>query len=92
MVSLSSTRNIPPSFAHPLDPLTASVKSNLEATEKVEKILFNSISLHEPNKYAVLLWAGTFSEKEIRATGASIEPLVRQAEVRSQTRSGVSYY
>lgn len=93
MVSLSSTRNIPSHFAHPLDPLTASeirqtvgalrlyVKTSLEATEKVEKILFNSISLHEPNKYAVLLWAGTFSEKEIRATGASIEPLVRQAEV-----------
>jgi Cu2+-containing amine oxidase len=103
MVSLSSTRNIPPNFAYPLDPLTASeirqtvgalrsyVKSGLEATEKVEKILFNSISLHEPNKYAVLLWAGTFSEKEIRATGASIEPLVRQAEVRIRLQSGLSY-
>ena len=104
MVSPSSTRNIPPRFAHPLDPLTASeirqtvgalrsyVKTSLEATEKIEKILFNSISLHEPDKYAVLLWAGTFSEKEIRATGAAIEPLVRQAEVRSQPLSGPSYY
>ena len=98
MVSLSSTRNIPPSLAHPLDPLTASeirqavsalrsyVKSCLEANEKVEKILFNSISLKEPNKYSVLLWAGTFSEKEIRATGALVEPLVRQAEVRISTQ------
>ena len=102
MVSLSSTRNIPPSLAHPLDPLTASeirqtvsairsyVKSSLEASEKVEKILFNSISLHEPNKYAVLLWAGTFSEKEIRATGASIQPLVRQAEVGSLYNPGLA--
>ena len=68
------------------------MKTSLEATEKIEKILFNSISLHEPDKYAVLLWAGTFSEKEIRATGAAIEPLVRQAEVRSQPLSGPSYY
>jgi len=93
MVSLSSTRNIPASLAHPLDPLAASeirqtvgalrsyVQSGLETPGSVEKILFNSISLHEPNKYAVLLWAGTFTEKEIKASGATAEPLVRQAEV-----------
>jgi Cu2+-containing amine oxidase len=95
MVSASSTRTIPPSLAHPLDPLTASeirqtvgavrtyVKTSDDAPKSVEKILFNSISLHEPNKYAVLKWAGTFSEKEIRNAGCSIEPLKRQAEVRS---------
>jgi len=71
--------------------LRSYVETSLRAIEKVEKILFNSISLHEPNKYAVLLWAGTFGEKEIRATGASVEPLVRQAEVCSQSQSGLSY-
>jgi primary-amine oxidase len=93
MVNLSSTRHIPPSLAHPLDPLTASeirqtvaavrayVKLGTDTTSSVEKILFNSISLREPNKYAVLLWAGTFSEKQIRAAGGSIEPLLRQADV-----------
>jgi Cu2+-containing amine oxidase len=93
MVSASCPRSIPPSLAHPLDPLTASeirqtvaalrkyVKTDAHAPQDVEKILFNSISLHEPNKYAVLLWAGTFSKKEIIAAGAVIEPLLRQAEV-----------
>lgn len=93
MVSVSSTRSIPLSLAHPLDPLSASeirltvgalrayMRLKPEAPNGVDKMLFNSISLHEPNKYAVLLWAGTFSEKQIRATGVEIEPLVRQAEV-----------
>lgn len=93
MVSTSSTRTIPPTLAHPLDPLTASeirqavatvrsyVKVEAKAPKPIEKILFNSISLREPNKYAVLLWAGTFTEKQIRAAGCEIEPLIRQAEV-----------
>ena len=61
--------------------LRSYVKQGAEAPKPIEKILFNSISLHEPNKYAVLLWAGIFSEKEIMASGAVIEPLIRQAEV-----------
>lgn len=93
MVNTSSSRPIPPSLAHPLDPLTANeirqavaalrsyVKLGAQAPKPIEKILYNSISLREPNKYAVLLWAGTFNEKQIRAAGAEIEPLIRQAEV-----------
>jgi primary-amine oxidase len=93
MVSTSTSRTIPSNLAHPLDPLTANeirqavaalrtyVKLEATAPKPIEKILFNSISLREPNKYAVLLWAGTFSEKEIRAAGGEVEPLIRQAEV-----------
>ena len=93
MVTLSSTRHIPPSLAHPLDPLTASeIRKTVAAVRSyvnsdagrhlgAEKILFNSISLREPNKYAVLLWAGTFSEKQIRAAGGNVEDLLRQADV-----------
>ncbi|GFZ48473.1 Copper amine oxidase 1 [Saitozyma sp. JCM 24511] len=83
-----------PSYAHPLDPLTASeirhvvdaVRSHLvksaKAPKPITKALFNSISLREPSKYAVLQWAGTFSRKELSTAGAQVDaPLNRQADV-----------
>ena len=94
MVSAASSRTVPASLAHPLDPLTANeirqtvaavrayVKTGAPAPKPIEKILFNSISLQEPNKYAVLLWLGTFTEKQIRAAATGeVESLKRQAEV-----------
>jgi primary-amine oxidase len=100
MVSTSPIRQIPLSLAHPLDPLSANeirqtvailrtyVNSGSSSSDDVQQILFNSISLHEPNKYAVLLWAGTFTEKQIKVAGGSVAPLLRQAEVSSSSGSG----
>lgn len=93
MVALPTARTIPPEHAHPLDPLTrreilavvSAVRNHIaqgaESVKPIEKILFNSIGLAEPDKYAVLRWAGTFSEKEIRAAGGVVGELIRQAEV-----------
>ncbi|WWC67794.1 uncharacterized protein I206_101707 [Kwoniella pini CBS 10737] len=84
------------SSAHPLDPLSASEIRNAvgavraflaantyKAEKPVEKPLFNSISLKEPPKYAVLRWSGLFSAKELAAVGESStdEPVRRQADV-----------
>lgn len=93
MIAVPTPRSIPAHLAHPLDPLSSReirlavgalrshVQQGAESAKPIEKILFNSISLIEPNKYAVLLWAGTFTEKQIRAAGGEIAPLIRQAEV-----------
>ena len=93
MVALPKQRVIPPDHAHPFDPLTRSeilatvsavrqhIADGAESVKPIQKILFNSIGLAEPDKYAVLKWAGTFSEKEIRAAGAVVGELTRQAEV-----------
>lgn len=93
-----------PSYAHPLDPLTASeirhvvdaVRSHLvksaKAPKPITKALFNSISLREPSKYAVLQWAGTFSRKELSTAGAQVDaPLNRQADV-SDPHSSVLHW
>jgi Cu2+-containing amine oxidase len=82
------------SFAHPLDPLSvdeikqtvsalrAYVEKGAQAPKPIEKILFNSIDLREPNKYAVLLWRGLFSAEEVKEVGGDPKtPLLRQAEV-----------
>jgi primary-amine oxidase len=59
------------------------VKSaSAKAPKPITKALFNSISLREPSKYAVLQWAGTFSRKELSSAGAQVDaPLHRQADV-----------
>jgi Cu2+-containing amine oxidase len=88
-----STRTIALKHAHPLDPLTrpeilttvaairSHIKQGAESVKPIEKILFNSIGLAEPDKYAVLKWAGTFTDKEIAAAGGVAGDLTRQAEV-----------
>ncbi|WVR04520.1 hypothetical protein IAU60_001524 [Kwoniella sp. DSM 27419] len=83
------------SHAHPLDPLSPSeIKQAVAAvraflvTDKyngkpVERPLFNSISLKEPSKYAVLRWSGLFNAKELVDAAGDLanEPLKRQADV-----------
>ncbi|WVQ68310.1 uncharacterized protein L199_006517 [Kwoniella botswanensis] len=95
MSSLSIGNDKPLSTsAHPLDPLSAdeirtavsAVRTFLGTHENVGKPLvkplFNSISLREPPKYAVLRWSGLFDEQDLEAVGSSgTEPLKRQADV-----------
>ena len=91
-------------FNHPLDPLSvdeikqtvtairAHVKKGAQAPKPIEKILFNSIDLREPNKYAVLAWRGLFSAEEIAEVGGDPKaPLLRQAEVSSRTHTHVRF-
>lgn len=78
--------------AHPLDPLSpaeinAVVQSvNAHATNlpenkfKPKNLLFNSISLKEPPKAAVLAWTGLFTENELGA----VPDLKREADVSCQ--------
>ncbi|WVF71054.1 hypothetical protein IAT40_005851 [Kwoniella sp. CBS 6097] len=80
--------------AHPLDPLSpaeirnavAAVNSflttNKYAGKPLVRPLFNSISLREPPKYAVLRWSGLFGDEDLASAGSSgNEPLKRQADV-----------
>jgi len=92
--TLADMSKKPSSFNHPLDPLSvgeikqtvaairAHVAKGAEAPKPIEKILFNSIDLREPNKYAVLSWRGLFTAEEIEEVGGNSKaPLLRQAEV-----------
>ena len=82
--------------AHPLDPLSpVEIRSVVEAvrtyietapalSKPVERALFNSISLREPAKYAVLNWSGLFGPKDFAAAGSSTDlAVLRQADVSS---------
>jgi primary-amine oxidase len=94
MMSSTSLGKTLTAHAHPLDPLTAAeiratvsaVRSHIakspEAPKPIERALFNSISLREPAKYAVLEWSGLFSKKDLVAAGAKENgKLLRQADV-----------
>lgn len=77
--------------AHPLDPLSpaeinqvveslrAHISNLPENKYKPKNALFNSISLKEPAKAAVLSWAGLFTEAEL----GSVPDLKREADVSS---------
>lgn len=78
---------------HPLDPLSrteilqtvAAVRAHVAkggyAGRKVENVLFNSIDLRPPNKYAVLKWANLFPESELEGVSGEHGELKREAEV-----------
>ncbi|KAL7420677.1 peroxisomal copper amine oxidase [Cryptotrichosporon argae] len=79
--------------AHPQDPLSAAeILAAVAATRAhlaqggyagapIERALFNSVSLCEPSKYAVLQWSGLFTEKEIAAVAGGTHELKRQADI-----------
>lgn len=81
------------SQGHPLDPLSraeilsvvaavrAHVKKGGYAGKKVDNVLFNSIDLRPPNKYAVLKWAKIFDDKELSGVSGEHGDLKREAEV-----------
>lgn len=81
-------------FAHPLDPLSAfeisaavsAVRAYIQkgtyATKKpIEKITFNSVTLREPSKHAVLKWSDVLIEDELKRVRGEKGDLRRQAEV-----------
>ncbi|KAK4688397.1 primary-amine oxidase, partial [Tremellales sp. Uapishka_1] len=80
-------------YAHPLDPLTAGeIRSSVAAVRNyiakggyagkpIARPLFNSISLREPSKHAVLQWSGLFSPKELSHIRGRHDELVRQADI-----------
>ncbi|WWC67423.1 uncharacterized protein I206_101331 [Kwoniella pini CBS 10737] len=85
------------SFNHPLDPLTAAeifavsaavrehvVSRALPGIKPIQRLYFNSISLREPSKYAVLLWSGLFQPKEVERVSAKsgkTHQITREADV-----------
>ncbi|ORY21000.1 putative peroxisomal copper amine oxidase [Naematelia encephala] len=80
-------------FAHPLDPLSsqeilaavAAVRTYISngghEGKPIERPLFNTISLREPGKYAVLQWSGLFRAEELEGVRGTRQHLRRQADV-----------
>lgn len=71
----------------------AAVREHVQALPASEptrpqRLNFNSLSLYEPSKAAVLLWAGLIPRAELPA---DIPALVRQADVRPLSTSGSSH-
>ncbi|KIR59618.1 peroxisomal copper amine oxidase, partial [Cryptococcus bacillisporus CA1873] len=81
-------------FAHPLDPLSAfeisaavsavraHIQKGIYATKKpIEKTVFNSVTLREPSKHAVLKWSGVLTDDELEKVRGEKGDLKRQADV-----------
>lgn len=81
-------------FAHPLDPLSAfeisaavsavraHIQKGIYATKKpIEKTVFNSVTLREPSKHAVLKWSGVLTDDDLEKVRGEKDDLKRQADV-----------
>lgn len=81
---------------HPLDPLTpaeivqctSAIRAHCSALEKpIDRPYFNSVTLREPNKQAVLAWSGVVELEQQPS-----EPIVRQADIHMlDGRTGMGY-
>ncbi|WVQ81728.1 hypothetical protein IAT38_003853 [Cryptococcus sp. DSM 104549] len=87
-------KSTPTTFAHPLDPLSAAeilsavtavrsfiAKGSPTARKPIERPIFNSATLREPSKYAVLQWSGVVGKEELESVRGGKGELKRQADV-----------